>query len=76
LAAVILGRWMPLQTVTACLLFGFTELVQIRLQGVVLWGDRAVPVQWIQILPYLITILVLALAMGRTSAPKGLGGSE
>ena len=76
LAAVILGRWMPLPTVTACLLFGFTELVQIRLQGVVLWGDRAVPVQWIQILPYLITILVLALAMGRSRAPKGLGGSE
>ncbi len=76
LAAVILGRWLPLQTVTACLLFGLTELAQIRLQGVVLWGDQAVPVQWIQILPYLITILVLALAMGRTRAPKGLGGGE
>ena len=76
LAAVILGKWLPIPTVVACLLFGFTELLQIRLQGVVLWGERPVPVQWIQILPYLITIVVLAFAMGRTRAPKALGGVE
>ena len=76
LAAVILGKWRPVPTVLACLLFGWTELVQIRLQGVVLWGDRQVPVQWIQILPYLITLLVLAFAVGKTRAPKALGGSE
>jgi ABC-type uncharacterized transport system permease subunit len=73
LAAVILGKWKPIPTVLTCLLFGFTEAVQIRLQGVILWGTEPVPVQWIQILPYLITIVVLAAAVGRSHAPKGLG---
>ena len=73
LAAVILGKWRPIPTVLACLLFGLTEQIQIRLQGVVLWGTDAVPVQWIQILPYLITLIVLAGAVGRSNAPKALG---
>jgi simple sugar transport system permease protein len=75
LAAVILGKWKPIPTVLACLLFGVTEIAQIRLQGVVLWGTEPVPVQWIQILPYLITIIVLAGAVGRSESPKALGNS-
>ncbi len=73
LAAVILGKWKPIPTVFACLLFGATEIAQIRLQGVTLWGAEPVPVQWIQILPYFITIVVLAGAVGRSNAPKALG---
>ncbi len=73
LAAVILGKWKPVPTVLACLLFGVTEIAQIRLQGVTLWGNDPVPVQWIQILPYLITIVVLAGAVGRSQSPKALG---
>lgn len=75
LAAVILGKWKPIPTVLACLLFGVTEIAQIRLQGVTLWGTEPVPVQWIQILPYFITIVVLAGAVGRSNAPKALGNS-
>jgi len=73
LAAVILGKWRPIPTVLACLLFGATEQIQIRLQGVILWGSEPVPVQWIQILPYFITLVVLAGAVGRSYAPKALG---
>jgi simple sugar transport system permease protein len=73
LAAVIFGKWKPLPTAMACLLFGFADAVQIRLQGVRLWGRGPVPVQFIQILPYLITILVLAGFVGRSRAPKALG---
>ena len=73
LAAVILGKWKPIPTVLACLLFGVTEIAQIRLQGVTLWGTEPVPVQWIQILLYLITIVVLAGAVGRSESPKALG---
>jgi simple sugar transport system permease protein len=76
LAAVILGKWRPVQATLACLLFGFTEQLQIRLQGVVLWGTEPVPVQWIQILPYGITVLVLTLAVGRSHAPRSLGAAE
>ena len=76
LAAVILGKWKPLPTVAACLLFGITDALQIRLQGVVLWGTEPVPVQWIQILPYLITMVVLAGAVGRSFAPQNLGQEQ
>lgn len=72
LAALIFGKWKPLPTALACLLFGFADAVQIRLQGVTLFGTT-IPVQFIQILPYLATILVLAGFVGRSRAPKALG---
>jgi len=73
LAALIFGKWKPVPTAFACLLFGFAEAVQIRLQGVSMWGGKPIPVQFIQILPYLVTILVLAGFVGRSRAPKALG---
>lgn len=73
LAALIFGKWRPVPTALACLLFGFAEAVQIRLQGVVLWGKDPIPVQFIQIVPYVVTILVLAGFVGRSRAPKALG---
>jgi simple sugar transport system permease protein len=73
LAALIFGKWRPVQTAFACLLFGFTEAAQIPLQRAVLRGGRTVPIQFIQILPYVVTILVLAGFVGRSRAPKALG---
>ncbi|MCM2278821.1 MAG: ABC transporter permease [Oligoflexia bacterium] len=73
LAALIFGKWKPVPAAAACLLFGFADALQIRLQGVALWGDRPVPVQFIQILPYLVTILVLAGLVGKSRAPRALG---
>ena len=73
LAALIFGKWRPVPTAIACLLFGFAEAVQIRLQGVSLWGGKPIPVQFIQILPYVVTVLVLAGFVGRSRAPKALG---
>ncbi len=73
LAALIFGKWRPWPTAFACLLFGLADAFQIRLQGVVLWGSDPVPVQFIQILPYFVTILVLAGVMGGSRAPKALG---
>jgi simple sugar transport system permease protein len=73
LAALIFGKWHPIGATLACLLFGFAEAVQIRLQGVMLWGTQPIPVQFIQILPYVVTILVLAGFVGRSRAPKSLG---
>src|SRR5208337_4459875 len=71
LAALIFGKWKPLPAALACLLFGFAEALQIRLQGV--WGQGQIPVEFIQILPYVATILVLAGFVGRARAPKSLG---
>lgn len=73
LAALIFGKWRPLHAAGACLLFGLADAMQIRLQGVILWGDAPVPVQFIQILPYFLTILVLAGWVGRSRAPRALG---
>lgn len=73
LAALIFGKWRPVPAALACLLFGLADALQIRLQGVVLWGAEPVPVQFIQILPYVITILVLAGFVGTSRAPRELG---
>jgi len=73
LAALIFGKWKPVPTALACLLFGFTEAVQIPLQRVSVWGGKPIPVQFVQILPYVVTILVLAGFLGRARAPRALG---
>ncbi|MGK5089241.1 ABC transporter permease [Bdellovibrionota bacterium FG-2] len=73
LAALIFGKWRPVPTAFACLLFGLADAFQIRLQGVVLWGSAPVPVQFIQILPYVVTMLVLAGVTGGARAPRALG---
>jgi simple sugar transport system permease protein len=73
LAALIFGKWKPVPTLLACLFFGLTDAVQIRLQGVPIFGDAPIPVQFIQILPYVFTIFVLAGFMGKSRPPKALG---
>lgn len=73
LAALILGKWKPMPTLGACLVFGFFDAVQIRLQGLSFFGDRQVPVQFIQILPYVLTLLVLTGWVGSSRPPKNLG---
>lgn len=73
LAAMIFGKWKPLPTLGACLLFGFLDAMAIRLQGVQLPGVGEVPVQLIQALPYILTVVLLAGFMGSAIAPKALG---
>jgi ABC-type uncharacterized transport system permease subunit len=73
LAALIFGKWKPVPTALACLLFGFAEAAQIRLQGVNLWDGKPIPVEFIQILPYVVTVLVLAGFVGRSRPPKAAG---
>lgn len=72
LAALIFGKWKPLPAFGACLLFAFADAVQIRLQGVHI-GETEIPVQFVQILPYLVTIIALAGFIGKSRAPKALG---
>ena len=84
LAALIFGKWRPVQTLLACLLFGFTEAISIQMQGAIKLpaffatllrqtpGDD-IPVQFIQMVPYLLTILVLAGFIGSSRPPRALG---
>jgi simple sugar transport system permease protein len=84
LAALIFGKWRPVQTLLACLLFGFTEAVSIQMQGAIKLpaffatllrqtpGDD-IPIQFIQMVPYLLTIIVLAGFIGSSRPPRALG---
>lgn len=69
LAAVIFGKWTPFGAYGACLLFGFAQALTIVLGG----GDFAVPSQILAMLPYILTIVVLILFVGRSVAPKADG---
>ncbi len=128
LAALIFGKWRPVQTMLACLLFGFADALTIQLQGVpvsilsfriamavliflILWfiahqlsflnrnrivelvsaavvwviilrviyaitrgsQNLEIPVQFIQMIPYVVTIVVLAGFIGQSRAPRALG---
>jgi len=74
LAALIFGKWRPLQTLSACLFFGLTEAITIQMQGVVkLPSGEDIPVQFIQMVPYVLTIVVLAGFIGHSRPPRALG---
>jgi len=68
LAALIFGNWLPWRVLLACLLFGFMDAVQIRLQG-----TSSIPTQFIQIIPYIFTMVVLAGFIGKATPPRALG---
>ena len=67
LAAVIFGKWRPGGAAAACLFFGVAEAAQIRLQAV------GLPTQFVQMLPYLLTMVALAGFVGRSRPPASLG---
>jgi simple sugar transport system permease protein len=71
LAALIFGGWRPLPTFLACLFFAFTDSVQMQLQGKQI-GGVTVPNQFVQILPYVATLLVLTLHSRKIQAPSAI----
>ncbi len=73
LAAMIFGKWRPVPALGACLLFGFLQATQDRLQGVKIPGIGEVPVQIFQALPYVLTVVLLAGFIGKAVAPKAIG---
>jgi simple sugar transport system permease protein len=68
LAAVIFGRWQPLRAAIACILFAAAETLQIQLQG-----STVMPTQFVQMIPYVLTIVALAGLVGRAVPPAALG---
>jgi len=70
LAVMIFGRWTPLGSWGAALLFGFFNAIQTQLQ---LTGAIAVPPQFIGMLPYILTIVVLAGFGGKARPPAAVG---
>ena len=72
LAALIFAKWKPVPAMFTCLLFGFLDALQIRLQSAQLFGIE-VPVQAIQALPYILTVILLAGFIGKAVGPKAGG---
>src|SRR5215471_4716068 len=71
LAALILAKWRPVPVLLACLFFGFMEALTNAIQGVVkLPSGEDIPIQFIQMIPYVLTIIVLAGFIGVSRAPK------
>jgi len=71
LAAVIFGKWTPLGTMAACLLFGVSEAIQVtsNLLGI----GQYIPSSLMATFPYIITMLALAGFVGRTVGPAASG---
>jgi simple sugar transport system permease protein len=69
IAIVVLGRWHPGGILLASLLFGALTALQYLFQALGL----AVPYQLFLMMPYLLTLVALAGAVGRARAPAGLG---
>lgn len=67
LAAMIFGKWNPVGALAACLLFGYAEAVQMGLQG------QQVPTQFVQMIPYVLTMVALVGVMGRSRPPAAIG---
>lgn len=72
LAALIFAKWKPVNAMLACLLFGFLDAVAIRFAGIRI-GFVEVPPQFMQALPYILTVVLLAGFIGKAIPPKAGG---
>ena len=73
LAALVFAKWRPWPALATCLLFGFLDALAIRLQGVELPVIGPVPVQAIEALPYILTVVLLAGFIGKAIPPRASG---
>jgi ABC-type uncharacterized transport system permease subunit len=73
LTALVFGNWRPLHTALGCLMFGFFGAVQIQIEGVDLPLVGRIPGSLIQMVPYVVTVIVLAGLMAKSVAPKSIG---
>ncbi len=69
LAAVIFGRWHPVGALTAALVFGLAEAIQLKMSNL----DTGIPSEFLLMAPYIVTLIVVAGFVGRSRAPKAAG---
>ncbi|MFN3971203.1 MAG: ABC transporter permease [Gemmobacter sp.] len=72
LAALIFAKWRPWHALGACLLFGLLEALGNRYQNIDL-GLIVLPVQFMQALPYVLTVVILAGFVGKAIPPRAGG---
>ncbi|TNJ47691.1 ABC transporter permease [Phaeobacter sp. B1627] len=72
LAALIFAKWRPWHALGACLLFGLLQAVALRFQSIQL-GGFTIPVQVMDALPYILTVVILAGFVGKAIPPRAGG---
>lgn len=72
LAALIFAKWRPWHALYACLLFGFLQAIAVRFQSIDL-GGVVIPVQFMEALPFILTVVILAGFVGRAIPPRAGG---
>jgi ABC-type uncharacterized transport system permease subunit len=76
LAAMVFGNWNPIGAFLAALLFGFADALQVKMQiiePVLPFINKPIPPEFLQMAPYILTIIVVAGVVGRTRAPAAEG---
>lgn len=71
MAACVVGGWDPIRTALVCLAFGAADAAQLRFQTI----GSAIPYQFLQMLPYVVTIIALTIMVKRSCVPKTWGAS-
>lgn len=71
LAAVVVGGWDPVRTALVCLVFGGADAAQLRFQAM----DSLIPYQFLQMLPYLVTVIALTIMVKNSRVPKTWGAA-
>jgi simple sugar transport system permease protein len=69
LAAMIFGNWNPVGALGSSLIFGFADSLQIKMQIL----NIPIPTEFLQMAPYIVTIIVLAGLVGRVHPPAADG---
>ncbi|OBY28878.1 ABC transporter permease [Leisingera sp. JC1] len=72
LAALIFAKWRPWHAMGACLLFGLLQAIALRFQNIEL-GGITIPVQAMDALPYVLTVVILAGFVGKAIPPRAGG---
>jgi general nucleoside transport system permease protein len=72
LAALIFAKWRPWYAMVSCLLFGFLQAVSLRYQNIQI-GEFTIPVQLMDALPYILTVVILAGFVGKAIPPRAGG---
>jgi ABC-type uncharacterized transport system permease subunit len=71
LAAMIFGNWNPIGALGSSLIFGFADSLQVKMQIL----HTPIPTEFLQMAPYIVTIIVLAGVVGRVHAPAADGSA-
>ena len=71
MAAMIFGKWNPLGAMAAAMFFGFSQILSVEGNNIAFIRD--IPAVYLNVAPYVLTIIVLVAFLGKASAPKGIG---